>query len=194
MGASIGMAHGAELALGREFAGFSVAVIGDSTFFHSGMTGLASAAYNGSNITVLILDNGITGMTGHQDNPSTGKTLCGKETVKLGIEDICRALGASAVTVVDPVDQKALTKALRDAWASDGVKVVIARRPCALLVKADGVLSIDQSLCIGCKLCMQTGCPALRFTDGKASIDASMCRGCGLCREVCPSDCIGMGG
>ena len=192
MGASIGMACGAELALGQEFARKSVAVIGDSTFFHSGLSGLASAAYNKANITVMILDNAITGMTGHQDNPSTGKTLQGQQGIPLSIEKVCEALGASSVTVVDPVDQKALEKAVKDAWKTDGVKVVVARRPCVLITKQNQALTVNQQICIGCGLCVKTGCPALRLVDQKVVVDQISCNGCGLCANVCPKGCLGV--
>lgn len=194
MGASIGMAHGAELARGRDFARRSLAVIGDSTFFHSGMTGLASAVYNGANITVLILDNAITGMTGHQHHPSTGQTLLGQAVAPLSIEDVCRALGAASVAVVDPVNVRALEGAITNAWGEDGVSVVIARRPCALLKQPTTTFAVDAQVCTGCSLCLQTGCPALR-RDGKvAAIDPEMCRGCALCAAICPKGCIGVRG
>ncbi len=189
MGASIGTAHGAELAMGREFARNSVAVIGDSTFFHSGLSGLASAAYNLANTTVLILDNSITGMTGHQDNPGTGITLQGQQGLALSIEKTCEALGASMVSVVDPVDQKALENALRKAWQTDGVKVIVARRPCVLIIKPGKPLTVNQD-CIGCGICVSTGCPSLRLVNKKAVIDSSSCNGCGLCLNICPKGCL----
>lgn len=192
MGASIGMAHGAELARGREFAKKSVAVIGDSTFMHSGLTGIASASYNNGNITVLILDNGTTGMTGHQDHPATGRTLKGEEVKPVDIERACYALGASNVRTVDPFDIKALEKAIRQSLDEDGVSVVVARRQCVLLEKSKNKpLTIDQDKCIGCGVCLKTGCPALIKGEKTVSIDRTLCNGCGLCSDVCPTKSIG---
>lgn len=191
MGASIGMAHGAERAQGREFSRKSVAVIGDSTFFHSGLTGLASAAYNQSNITILVLDNSITGMTGHQDNPATGKTLKGLPVKPISIEKACYALGAQHVRVVNPIDQEALKQAIVDSWAEDGVSVVIPRMPCVMIVPKTPALTVDPHKCTGCGVCIQTGCPALQRQGKLVSIDAQLCNGCGLCQGVCRFGSIG---
>ena len=187
MGASIGMAHGFTKVLGEEAARRSVAVIGDSTFMHSGITGVVNLAYNKSIATVLVLDNSITGMTGHQQNPPTGLTLKNEPTYPIRIEDICRASGIERVRVVDPQDMAATEAAIREEIAADAPSVIIVRRPCALLkyVKAKPPLSVDPDRCRGCRACMKVGCPAIRFTDGKASVDATLCVGCGLCAQMC---------
>ncbi|MBR1822343.1 MAG: indolepyruvate ferredoxin oxidoreductase subunit alpha [Clostridia bacterium] len=187
MGASIGMAHGFTKVLGEEAARRSVAVIGDSTFMHSGITGVVNLAYNKSIATVLVLDNSITGMTGHQQNPTTGLTLQNEPTYPIKIEDICRAAGIQRVRVVDPQDMAATEAAIREEIAADAPSVIIVRRPCALLkyVKHNPPLSIDPDRCRGCKSCMRIGCPAIRFVDKKASIDSTICVGCGLCEQMC---------
>lgn len=191
MGASISMAHGAEKSRGREFARQSLAIIGDSTFFHSGMTGLATASYNKSNITVLIVDNATTGMTGHQDNPATGKTLKGEYTEPLSIEWVCTALGAQHVRVVDSLNLTGLEADLKASLNEDGVSVVIARRPCVMIVKGQRhSLKIDQDKCIGCGKCLQTGCPALMRNGKKVTIDPTLCDACGLCAGLCPKGCM----
>ena len=191
MGASIGMAHGASLARGKEFAKKSVAVIGDSTFMHSGLTGIASASYNQGNITVLILDNYTTGMTGHQDHPGTGVTLQGQKVNPVDIEKAAYALGAKSVRIVDPFDLKGLENALKEALDEEGVSVVVARRICALLTKPLAALKVEEDRCVGCGACLKTGCPALNRDGKKVRIDTKLCTGCGLCKEVCPTGCIG---
>lgn len=191
MGASIGMAHGASLARGKEFAKKSVAVIGDSTFMHSGLTGIASASYNQGNITVLILDNYTTGMTGHQDHPGTGVTLQGQKVNPVDIEKAAYALGAKSVRIVDPFDLKGLENALKEALDEEGVSVVVARRICALLTKPLAALKVEEDRCVGCGACLKTGCPALNRDGKKVRIDTKLCTGCGLCKEVCPIGCIG---
>ncbi len=187
MGASIGMTHGFTKMLGAEAAGRTVAVIGDSTFMHSGITGVVNLAYNKSIATVLVLDNAITGMTGHQQNPTTGLTLQNEPTYPIRIEDICRAAGIQRVRVVDPQDMAATEAALKEELAAEAPSVIIVRRPCALLkyVKHNPPLSIDPDKCRGCRSCMKIGCPAIRFANGKASIDATLCVGCGLCEQMC---------
>ena len=187
MGASIGMAHGFTKMLGEEAAQRSVAVIGDSTFMHSGITGVVNLAYNKSIATVLVLDNSITGMTGHQQNPTTGLTLQNEETFPIKIEDVCRAAGIERVRVVDPQDMAATEAAIKEELAANAPSVIIVRRPCALLkyVKHNPPLSIDPDKCKGCRSCMKIGCPAIRFTDKRASIDPTICVGCGLCEQMC---------
>ena len=187
MGASIGMTHGFTKMLGAEAAGRTVAVIGDSTFMHSGITGVVNLAYNKSIATVLVLDNAITGMTGHQQNPTTGLTLQNEPTYPIRIEDICRAAGIQRVRVVDPQDMAATEAALKEELAAEAPSVIIVRRPCALLkyVKHNPPLSIAPDKCRGCRSCMKIGCPAIRFANGKASIDATLCVGCGLCEQMC---------
>lgn len=187
MGASIGMAHGYTKMLGDEAAQHTVAVIGDSTFMHSGITGVVNLAYNKSIATVLVLDNSITGMTGHQQNPTTGLTLQNEPTYAIKIEDVCRAAGIQRVRVVDPQDMAATEEAIKEEIAADAASVIIVRRPCQLLkyVKAKPALSIDPEKCKGCRSCMKIGCPAIRFVDKKASIDPTLCVGCGLCEQMC---------
>ncbi len=187
MGASIGMAHGYTKMLGEEAAQHTVAVIGDSTFMHSGITGVVNLAYNKSIATVLVLDNSITGMTGHQQNPTTGLTLQNEPTYPIKIEDVCRAAGIQRVRVVDPQDMAATEEAIKEEIAAADASVIIVRRPCQLLkyVKAKPALSIDPDKCKGCRSCMKIGCPAIRFTDKKASIDPTLCVGCGLCEQMC---------
>ena len=187
MGASIGMAHGYTKMLGADAAKQTVAVIGDSTFMHSGITGVVNLAYNKSIATVLVLDNSITGMTGHQQNPTTGLTLQNEPTYPIKIEDVCRAAGIQRVRVVDPQDMAATEEAIKEEIAAADASVIIVRRPCQLLkyVKAKPALSIDPDKCKGCRSCMKIGCPAIRFIDKKASIDPTLCVGCGLCEQMC---------
>ena len=189
MGASIGMAHGFTT-VRPEKAASTVAVIGDSTFMHSGMTGIVNVAYNKGISTVLVLDNAITGMTGHQQNPTTGLTLRQQPTVAIRIEDVCRAAGISRVRVVDPQDMAGVENALREELAVAEPSVIIVRRPCMLLkyVKARPPLRVNPDKCRGCKSCMKIGCPAVSFADKKAKIDPSICVGCGLCAQMCKFD------
>lgn len=189
MGASIGMAHGFTT-VRPEKAASTVAVIGDSTFMHSGMTGIVNVAYNKGISTVLVLDNAITGMTGHQQNPTTGLTLRQQPTVAIRIEDVCRAAGISRVRVVDPQDMAGVENALREELAVAEPSVIIVRRPCMLLkyVKARPPLKVNPDKCRGCKSCMKIGCPAVSFADKKAKIDPSICVGCGLCAQMCKFD------
>ncbi len=194
MGASIGMAHGLELAGGAGDRPV-VAVIGDSTFSHSGLTGLMNAVYNGSRTTTVILDNRITAMTGHQDNPFTGRTLMGEPAPEMDVEAVCRGLGVEHVVVVDPMNFKRTERALREAIEHDGPSVVVARRPCALLVKSDKppmIVKVDE--CTACGVCIGLGCPALsKARSGKAVIDATLCVGCAQCAAVCGYRAIAVG-
>ena len=189
MGASISGIHGFNKALGAESEHKTVAVIGDSTFMHSGMTGLANIAYNRSNSTVIILDNSITGMTGHQQNPTTGYTIKGDPAGKIDLEKLCRAMGFERVRVVDPYDLKAADKAIKEELAVDAPSVIISRRPCALLktVKHNPPLTVDNDKCKGCKACMRIGCPAISMKNGKARVDNTLCVGCGVCEQLCAS-------
>ena len=188
MGASISAIHGFNKALGSESEGKTVAVIGDSTFMHSGMTGLANIAYNQSNSTVIILDNSITGMTGHQQNPTTGYNIKGDPAGKIDLEALCRAMGFNRVRVVDPYDLKACDQAVKEELSADEPSVIISRRPCALLkyVKHKAPLAVNKDKCIGCKSCMKIGCPAISIKEGKARVDNTLCVGCGVCEQLCP--------
>lgn len=193
MGASISGLHGFNTARGEESAAKSVAVIGDSTFIHSGITGLIDISYNQGISTVIVLDNSITGMTGHQQNPTTGYTLKGDPTAKVSIEKVCNAIGINRVRVVDPYDLKATREAVEEELQVKEPSVIISRRPCALLkyVKHNPPLVIDKESCKGCKACLKLGCPAIRVVNGKASIDETLCVGCGLCRDLCKFHAIG---
>ena len=186
MGASVSAVHGFNKALDDQ-AGNVVAVIGDSTFMHSGMTGLANIAYNQSNSTVIIVDNSITGMTGHQQNPTTGYTIKGDPAGKIDLEALCRAMGFERVRVVDPYDLKACDTAIKEELAFNGPSVIISRRPCALLkyVKHSAPLVVDADKCRSCKACMKIGCPAISMRDGKAHVDNTLCVGCGVCQQLC---------
>ncbi len=192
MGASISGLHGFNVARGEEAEGKSVAVIGDSTFMHSGMTGLVNVAYNATNSTVIILDNSITGMTGHQQNPTTGYNIKGDPAAKVDLEALCRALGINRVRVVDPYDLAACEAAVKEELAVKEPSVIISRRPCVLLksVKHEAPLTVDADKCRSCKKCMKLGCPAISMKDGKAKIDATLCVGCGVCKQMCAFDAI----
>ena len=188
MGASVSGIHGFNKARGEETEGKTVAVIGDSTFMHSGMTGLANIAYNQSNSTVIILDNSITGMTGHQQNPTTGYNIKGDPAGKIDLESLCKAMGFNRVRVVDPYDLKACDQAVKEELAVHEPSVIISRRPCALLkyVKHNPPLKVNKDKCIGCKSCMKIGCPAIAIKEGKAHVDNTLCVGCGVCEQLCP--------
>ena len=191
MGASIGMAMGLEKARGAEFGENTVAVIGDSTFVHSGITGLVNAVYNGSNATVIIVDNSTTGMTGHQPNPTTGVTIRGEAAPQLHLEKLCEAVGVQSVRVVDPYAMNELEQILKEETEKPCVSVVICRRPCVLLTKTfPAAFGVDAESCINCGRCMKLGCPALFRTGGKVAIDPSLCKGCGLCAGACPKQAI----
>ena len=192
MGASVSGLHGFNKA-NPENEGKSVAVIGDSTFMHSGITGLVNIAYNESNSTVIILDNSITGMTGHQQNPTTGFNLKGDPCTKIDLESLCKAVGIKRVRVVDPYNLAECDTVLKEELAATEPSVIISRRPCALLkyVKHNGPIDVNADKCIGCKSCMRIGCPAISIKEGKAVIDATLCTGCGVCKQLCPKDAIG---
>ena len=192
MGASVSSIHGFNKALGEESEGKTVAVIGDSTFMHSGMTGLANIAYNQSNSTVIILDNSITGMTGHQQNPTTGYNIKGDPAGKIDLESLCRAMGFERVVVVDPYDLEECDRVLKEELAAKEPSVIISRRPCVLLkyVKPKKPLTVDKDKCVGCKSCMRLGCPAISIKGGKAAIDVTLCVGCGVCQQLCNFDAL----
>lgn len=196
MGASVSGLHGFNKAGGSESEEKSVCVIGDSTFMHSGVTGLINIAYNGSNSTVIILDNSITGMTGHQQNPTTGYNIKGDPAGKIDLESLCRAVGINRIRVVDPYDLDACEKALREELAANEPSVIISRRPCVLLkyVKPKTPLEVDREKCKGCKKCMKFGCPAISIHNGKAAIDKTLCIGCEVCTQLCSFGAIGNGG
>jgi len=187
MGASVSGVHGFNKARGAEAEKKTVAVIGDSTFMHSGVTGLIDIAYNQSNSTVIILDNSITGMTGHQQNPTTGLDIHGDPAGKIDLEALCHAVGIRRVAVVDPYDLAACERVLREELAAEEPSVIISRRPCVLLksVKKNPPMKINTEKCRGCRACMQIGCPAISFREKKAVIDATLCVGCGVCAQKC---------
>jgi len=192
MGASIGMAHGVGIAGGAGERPV-VAVIGDSTFAHSGITGLANMVYNQGAGTVLILDNRITAMTGHQGNPINGITLQGRRSRELDLPTLVRALGVDRVRTVDPHDLAAAEEALREEISAKELSVIVFRAPCALLVREKGdPYAVDEELCTKCGLCVKLGCPAIGRDEitGKAFIDVSICVGCGQCVQVCRYDAI----
>ena len=192
MGASIGMSHGLEKATGGESSRDTVAVIGDSTFVHSGITGLVNAVYNHGRSTVMILDNSTTAMTGHQPNPTVGYDIRRQETYKLDLETLCRAVGVNDVKTVDPYDLEALEAALRDSLARDEVSVIIARRPCALLEKGKKTpYAVDADKCRGCGMCLKLGCPAIERDGKRARINPALCVGCDLCARMCKFSAIG---
>lgn len=188
MGASIGMAHGMEKAVGADFRKNTVAVIGDSTFIHSGITGLIDVVYNKGNSTVIILDNSITGMTGHQPNPTTGFTIKGEPTKQVNLIALAQAVGVSPerIKVADPFDLDHFEKVVKEEIAVDEPSVIISQRPCALLktVNYTGCYEITDK-CKSCKMCMKLGCPAITNKDGKIEINPALCNGCGLCKNIC---------
>ncbi len=192
MGASISAIHGFNKALGEESEGKTVAVIGDSTFMHSGMTGLANIAYNQSNSTVIILDNSITGMTGHQQNPTTGYNIKGDPAGKIDLESLCRAMGFVRVAVIDPYNLEECDRVIKEELAAKEPSVIISRRPCALLkyVKHQPPIHADGDKCVGCKSCMRLGCPAISMKNNKAVIDNTLCVGCGVCEQLCKFDAL----
>lgn len=191
MGASVSALHGRNKA-DKANEPNSVAVIGDSTFMHSGVTGLINIAYNQSNSTVIILDNSITGMTGHQENPTTGKTIKGDPTTAVSLELLAKAVGIDRVRVIDPYNLKECEEVIKEEVAAKEPSVIISRRPCALLkyVKHNPPLKINKDKCTGCKMCMKIGCPAISMKDGKSEIDFTLCVGCNVCSQLCKFDAI----
>ena len=190
MGASVSSIHGFNKANEGASDKNTVAVIGDSTFMHSGVTGLINIAYNGSNSTVIILDNSITGMTGHQQNPTTGYNLKGDPCSKIDLEALCKSVGIKSVRVVDPYNLAECDTVIKEELAKDEPSVIISRRPCALLkyVKHAGPIKVNTDKCVGCKSCMRIGCPAVSVIDGKVKIDNTLCTGCGVCAQMCKFD------
>lgn len=195
MGSSFSMAHGIQKSFEMEGTTAPkkvLGVLGDSTFFHSGMTGASNIIFNKGNVVPVILDNSITAMTGHQDNPSTGYTLQGETTYSVKIEEVMKALGYKNIFICDPLDLKAMQKAIDDAFASEA-SCIITRRPCVLLKRANiekGLCKVDREKCKSCKKCLKVGCPAVAFKDGKAMIDANQCIGCTVCAQACPFGAI----
>ena len=190
MGASVSGAHGLEKARGVDFAKKTVAILGDSTFIHSGITGLIDIVYNKGNSTVLILDNSITGMTGHQHNPSTGYTIKGEPTRQVDFVKLAQAVGVERVRVVDPFDLKEFEKVLKEETQAEEPSVVISQRPCALLkdVKYEGALRINSEKCKNCKLCLSIGCPSIVDKGDRLEVNEALCLGCKLCTKVCNFD------
>lgn len=193
MGASIGASLGMEKARGKEFAKKTIAIIGDSTFIHSGITGLIDMVYNQGHGTVIILDNDITAMTGHQDNPATGVTVQKEPTTRLDLVAVVKAVGIKNVVEVDPLNLEEMEKVVKQEVERDEPSVIIARRPCALL-KPDqykDTLYVDPELCKGCKQCIKVGCTGVHFIDDEKRAEiTSGCVGCGVCVQVCRFDAI----
>lgn len=193
MGASISSLHGMEMAKGKDYIKNWVAVIGDSTFMHTGVNSLMNMVYNQGTGTVIILDNSTTGMTGHQDHAATGKTLMGKTVPAINIYHLCKSMGIEHVTEVNAFDIKELEKVIKEEVARDAVSVIITKSPCALLKEVhfpNKCVPVPEK-CKKCGMCLKPGCPALtKNEDGTISIDATMCNGCGLCKNLCPFDAI----
>lgn len=193
MGASIGTAIGMEKARGKDFARKLIAVIGDSTFVHSGITGLIDAVYNKATTTTIILDNRTTGMTGHQQNPTTGFTLKGEPIKELDLVQLCKAIGVERVVVVDPFALEELEAVIKRELAAEEPSVIITQRVCALIDKNKDSMTpytVDQEACIGCMRCMRLACPCIIKEGKKVRINTTQCNGCGLCVNVCDSGAI----
>lgn len=195
MGASVSGIHGFNKAGGKNSEEKTVCVIGDSTFMHSGMTGLVNIAYNNSNSTVIILDNSITGMTGHQQNPTTGYNIKGEPAAAVNLEELCHAIGIERVRVVDPYNLKECEDAILEELSVPAPSVIISRRPCMLLkyVKPKSPVKVNSDKCVGCKMCMKIGCPSISMKNGKAHIDATQCVGCDVCTQMCKIGAIEKG-
>ena len=188
MGGSIGMEHGFEKATGDSKN--LVAVLGDSTFLHSGITGLLNMVYNEAKGTVIILDNRITGMTGHQQNPGSGRNAKGEIAPAVNFEELVKALGVKNVTVIDPFEVKDLEAVIKRETDRDELSVIITRRPCVMITKQEGTPNVITDNCKNCRQCMKVGCPAIEMKDGRPYIVTTSCVGCGLCTRVCPFDAI----
>ncbi len=192
MGASVGLAQGFIRSLPERKAERVVSVLGDSTFIHSGIPSLVNAVYNNARLTIVILDNRITAMTGHQENPGSGKTLKGDDVTPFDFEAVAKAIGAGYVRTIDPIETDVLDDVIGEALEYEGTSVVIAKRPC-VLVEPDqfpGIMKIDKEICTECKLCLRVGCPSISIHDGSVAIDPNLCFGCSLCQQVCPQDSI----
>ena len=187
MGASCSGLHGFNKAMGTEGEKHSVGVIGDSTFVHSGITGITDISYNMTNSTVIILDNSITGMTGHQQNPTTGKNLRGEPAGKVDLEALCKALGYRCVRVVDPYDMAEVETVLLEELEAEEPSIIISRRPCVMIKGTvhKPPIKVDKDKCVGCKACMKIGCPAISVRNGKVEIDETLCIGCKVCSQMC---------
>ena len=190
MGASISMAHGFAKAGGREMEKRVIGILGDSTFFHSGITGLINMHYNGCKGTVMILDNRITGMTGHQHNPSTGYDAKGNEAPAIDIKTLCQGIGIKNIVEVDPFEVEDLEKIVLEESERDELSVIITKRPCALIIKDKGIRYHITEDCKKCGKCMEIGCPAIERNGKDISIIKESCVGCGLCLKMCPFDTI----
>ncbi len=192
MGASCSGLHGFNKAMGEAGETNSVGVIGDSTFAHSGITGLTNIAYNQSNSTIFVLDNSITGMTGHQQNPTTGYNLRGEPAGRIDLEALCHALGIERVRVVDPYNLEQVDTVLKEELAAKEPSVIISRRPCVMIkgTKHKPPLKVNTDNCKGCKACMKIGCPAISVRNKKAVIDNTLCIGCGVCTQMCKFDAL----
>lgn len=193
MGASCSGLHGFNKAMGEKGEKHSVGVIGDSTFIHSGITGITNIAYNNTNSTVIILDNSITGMTGHQQNPTTGKNLRGEPASRVDLEALCRAVGFQRVRVVDPYKLKECEEVLCEELAAEEPSIIISRRPCVMIKGTvhRPPLVPNERRCVGCKACMQIGCPAISVRDKKVKIDVTLCIGCRVCSQLCKFNALG---
>jgi indolepyruvate ferredoxin oxidoreductase alpha subunit len=187
MGASIGMLHGIEKARGKDYIKDWVGIIGDSTFIHSGITGLVDIVYNKGISTVMILDNSTTGMTGHQDNPATGLTLKGEKTKVLNLVELSKSIGIDRVRVVNPFNTAEVEAAIKEETEVEEPSVIIATAPCELLDKKTKRIpyKINEDICKKCGMCMKIACPAIQKKAGKYEINNALCSGCGLCTEVC---------
>ena len=192
MGSSISTLHGMEKAKGKDYIKNWVAVIGDSTFLHTGVNSLMNMVYNKATGTVIILDNSITGMTGHQQNPTTGKNLRGEPAGKVNLEALCRAIGFNRVRVVDPYNLEEVDTVLKEELEADEPSIIISRRPCVMIKGTvhKPPLKVDSDKCVGCKSCMRIGCPAISVRDKKAKIDPTLCIGCKVCTQMCKFDAL----
>jgi len=191
MGASIGEAMGLEKAMGREFSRRTVAVIGDSTFLHSGIAPLIDVVYNRGTVTVVILDNGTTAMTGHQDNPASGRDARGELAPRVDLEALVRACGVKDVSVVDPYDLEDTEMAIKGAVSREEPSVVIARRSCALISgTARPPVRFLSERCIKCGNCFRIGCPAMEKEDGRPRVNETLCNGCYMCVQLCKSGAL----